>query len=130
MLHRRRIGRITIAGLLLLAIGSVLSSLAAPVRGEPTFVINSVAEKKVDRLPAGPLDWRIETFPTVAQAKAAEDPTSLAAEVAGKAWLFTLGPKGVDTWGKPGRGGRPGTVSGQSPRVSATHQQRGWAARH
>ena len=99
MLHRRRIGRITIAGLLLLAIGSVLSSLAAPVRGEATFVINSVAEKKVDRLPAGPLYWRIETFPTVAQAKAAEDPTSLAAEVAGKAWLFTLGPKGASTHG-------------------------------
>ena len=57
------------------------------------------------------------TFPTVAQAKAAEDPTSLAAEVAGKAWPSTLGPKGeLDTWGKPGRGGRPGTVSGQSPR--------------
>ncbi|MER8817090.1 hypothetical protein NKJ87_21535 [Mesorhizobium sp. M0027] len=38
-------------------------------------------------------DWRLESFPTLAQAQGAASPTSLAAEVAGKVWLFTLGPK-------------------------------------
>jgi hypothetical protein len=57
------------------------------------FVIKLVAEKKLERLPAGPLYWRIETFPTLAQAEAAAGATSLAAEVSGKAWLFTLGQK-------------------------------------
>lgn len=63
------------------------------------FVIKPVAEKKLERLPAGPLYWRLETFPTLAQAEAAAGPTSLAAEVSGKAWLFTLGQKGGATPG-------------------------------
>ena len=48
-------------------------------------------------MPPGPLFWRIENFPTPAAAKAAAGPTGLAAEVAGKVWLFTLGPKGGAT---------------------------------
>jgi hypothetical protein len=58
------------------------------------FEIKPVAEKKVQQLPPGPLFWRIDNFPTLAQAQAAAGPTGLAAEVAGKVWLFTLGPKG------------------------------------
>ena len=58
------------------------------------FDIRSVAEKKISELPRGLLFWRIENFATLAQAQAAAGPTALAAEVAGKAWLFTLGPKG------------------------------------
>jgi hypothetical protein len=92
-----RIGLIIPAGLLLFAIGSFLWSLPAPAQSEPNFVIKPLAEKKLDRLPSGPLYWRIGTFPTIAQAKAAEGPTSLAAELGGKAWLFTLGPKGGST---------------------------------
>ncbi|MER9968057.1 hypothetical protein [Mesorhizobium sp. M0060] len=42
-------------------------------------------------------DWRLESFPTLAQAQGAASPTSLAAEVAGKVWLFTLGPKDGST---------------------------------
>ena len=45
-------------------------------------------------MPPGPLFWRIENFPTLAQAQAAAGSTALAAEAAGKAWLFTLGTKG------------------------------------
>ena len=99
-LRLSRIGPIIPAGLLLFAIGSLLSSSTAPAQTKPKFVIKPVAEKKLDRLPSGPLYWRVETFPTVAQAKAAEGPTSLAAQVDGKAWLFTLGSKG-----DPARGG-------------------------
>jgi quercetin dioxygenase-like cupin family protein len=71
------------------------------------YVVKRVVQKKVKQLPAGALYWRVENFPTLAQAQAASGPgrwnpdtvsydeaTSMAAEVAGKAWLFTLGPKG------------------------------------
>jgi mannose-6-phosphate isomerase-like protein (cupin superfamily) len=97
--HVSRVSPIILASLLLFAIGAPVSSSAAPAQNKPKFVIKPVAEKKLDRLPTGPLYWRIETFPTVAQAKAAEGPTSLAAEIDGKAWLFTLGPKGGSTPG-------------------------------
>ena len=63
------------------------------------FVVKPVAEKKVKELPAGPWYWLVENFPTLTQAQAAAGPTSLAVEVAGKAWLFTLGPKGGSTPG-------------------------------
>jgi len=58
------------------------------------FEIKPVAEKRVQQLPPGPLFWRIDNFSTLAQAQAAAGPTGLAAEVAGKVWLFTLGAKG------------------------------------
>lgn len=68
--------------------------LPSTATAQEAFVVKSVAEKKLKQLPPGPLYWQIEKFPTLAQAQAAESPTSLAAEVAGKVWLFTLGPKG------------------------------------
>ena len=76
------------------------------------YVVKPVAEMKVKQLPKGPLYWRVENFPTLEAAQAAaskgtwnpdavshETSTALAAEVAGKAWLFTLGSKGVSTAG-------------------------------
>jgi quercetin dioxygenase-like cupin family protein len=82
------------------------------VAAEGVYVVKPVAEKKVKQLPAGPLYWRVENVPTLAQAQAAIGPdrwnpntvnydvaTSLAAEVAGKVWLLTLGPKGGSTPG-------------------------------
>lgn len=74
-----------------IAIAGLLLSTAAQAQ---KFVIAPVAEKKVSHLPPGPLFWRIDIFPTLDQAEAAASPTALAAEVAGKAWLFTLGPPG------------------------------------
>ena len=74
--------------------GSLLSPLSASAQ---KFEIKPVAEKKIQQLPPGPLFWRIDNFPTLAQAQAAAGPTALAAEVAGKVWLFTLGPKGGST---------------------------------
>jgi hypothetical protein len=71
--------------------GLVLSPSTASAQ---KFEITPVAEKKVQQLPPGPLFWRIDNFPTLAQAQAAAGPTGLAAEVAGEVWLFTLGPKG------------------------------------
>ena len=68
--------------------------LSPSIASAQKFEIKPVAEKKVQQLPPGPLFWRIDNFPTLAQAQAAAGPTGLAAEVAGKVWLFTLGPKG------------------------------------
>ena len=63
------------------------------------FVVKPVAEKKLAQLPAGPLVWRVETFPSLDQAKAVEGPTSLVAQADGKVWLFTLGAAGGATPG-------------------------------
>jgi mannose-6-phosphate isomerase-like protein (cupin superfamily) len=84
-------------------------STAADVK----YVVQPVAEMKVKQLPKGPLYWRIENLPTLDQAKAAaaahyrwnpdtvsyDGTPALAAEVAGKVWLFTLGPQGGVTAG-------------------------------
>jgi quercetin dioxygenase-like cupin family protein len=96
---------------LALAIGLLLSpSLAAAQK----FEVKPVVEKKLKELPSGTLYWRIENFSTLAQAEAAAGPTSLAAEVAGKVWLFTLGPKGGST-----RGGSKVVEIGPVPPISA-----------
>lgn len=79
------------------AMGLLLSSPMAAE--EKKFVIKPVAEKKLKQLPAGPLYWQLETFPTLEQAQAAAGDMSLAAKVAGKVWLFTLGPKDSPTRG-------------------------------
>jgi hypothetical protein len=74
-----------------LVVAGLLLSLGTA--GAQQLEVKPVIEKKVTRLPEGPLFWRIENFPTLAQAQAAAGPTALAAEAAGKVWLFTLGPK-------------------------------------
>jgi quercetin dioxygenase-like cupin family protein len=79
------------------AMGVVLPP--STVSAEPKLEIKPVVEKKLNRLPDGPLYWRLENFPTLAQAQAAAGPTSMAGEVGGKIWLFTLGPKGGSTPG-------------------------------
>ncbi len=76
------------------------------------YSVKPLAQKKVKDLPAGPLYWRVETFQTLPDAKAAVGPdgwnpasvryettTSLIVEVAGKVWVLTLGPMGASTPG-------------------------------
>jgi hypothetical protein len=85
---------------LALSLGATAALLSpSTAAAQPKFDVKPVAEKKLKELPAGPLYWRLETFPTLAQAEAAVGPASLAAEAAGKAWLFTLGAKGGATPG-------------------------------
>jgi hypothetical protein len=79
-----------------LALGLCLSPSTATAQ---KFAIKALAEKKLQTLPEEPLYWRIEAFPTLSDAEAAAGPTGLAAEAAGKVWLFTLGPKGGSTPG-------------------------------
>jgi len=99
----------------LCAIGWPLWQAPAMAQVEPKFDIKTVAEKKVVQLPIGPLYWRVENFPTLAQAQAAEGVTSLAAEVAGKVWLFTLGPKNGST-----PGGTKAAEVGPIPEINAS----------
>jgi quercetin dioxygenase-like cupin family protein len=95
-----------------LFLGIASLSVASRVAAQAQYVVQPVAEMKVKQLPKGELFWRVESFPTLDKAKAAaslyrwnpdtvsyEGLPSLTAEVAGKAWLFTLGPKGGATAG-------------------------------
>jgi hypothetical protein len=66
---------------------------------QPALVVKPIAEKKVTELPSGPLFWRLENFPELAQAQAAAGPTGLVAQSGGKVWLFTLGPAGGTSTG-------------------------------
>ena len=84
---------------LVLALLAIGPALAPPAAAEGKLVIEPVTEMKVKQLPPGPLYWRIENFDSLSAAKAAAGPTALAAEIAGKVWLFTLGPKGGSTAG-------------------------------
>ena len=90
---------VTLLVLALCLFGLLRSSSTATAQTPPKFVITAVAEKTVKQLPVGPLFWRVENLPTLAQAQASAGPTSVAAEVAGKTWLCTLGPKGGSTPG-------------------------------
>lgn len=72
-------------------VGVILTSSCASAQ---KFEIKAIAEKKIPQLPPGPLYWRIDNFATLVQAQAAAGPTALAAEAAGRIWLFTLGAKG------------------------------------
>ncbi|MDB5368138.1 MAG: hypothetical protein JWM77_4065 [Rhodospirillales bacterium] len=77
---------------------TVAAGAPSAPRPNEIHVVN-VAEKTVDALPAQPLFWRVETLPTLAEAQAAAGSLALAAEVSGRAWLFTLGPAGGATPG-------------------------------
>lgn len=87
--------------------GIAFLSSPSPVAAQAKYVVQPMAEMRVKQLPKGELFWRVESFQTLDKAKAAAPPyrwnpdtvsydglPSLTAEVAGKAWLFILGPKG------------------------------------
>ncbi len=97
-------------------IAVLAASLAAPSQtladAGQKYVVEPVAQKKVETLPEGPLYWRVETFPTLVEARAAVGPdgwnpatvryethTSLIAQVAGHVYVATLGAKGASTPG-------------------------------
>ena len=98
-------GRGSVAALALLLAG--LGLMPSAVLAQQNYVVQPVAEMKIKQLPKGDLFWHVESFPTLDAAKAAAPPDrwnpdtvsyeglpSLTAEVAGKAWLFILSPKG------------------------------------
>lgn len=94
---------------------SVLVLAQSPAVAQQALSIKPLAEKKVTELPAGPLFWRIENFPALADAQAAAGPMALAVQAGGKVWLFTLGPAGGAT-----AGGTKVVEVGPLPAVAAT----------
>jgi hypothetical protein len=80
---------------------ATISFWSAPSTAQqpPALSVKPVVEKRLKELPQGPLFWRIETLPTLAEAQTVAGPTALAAEISGKVWLFTLGSKGGATPG-------------------------------
>jgi len=84
--------RPVLAVAVLLSGAFLLSTTAVAQQGLPpgSLVIRVLVEKKVLRLPDGPLYWRIENYPTLAQAQAVAGLWGLAAEFEGKVWLFRL----------------------------------------
>jgi hypothetical protein len=80
-----------------LALG--LGLFVATAQAQTALLVTPLAERKVGELPSGELFWRIETFPALSQAQSAAGAWGLAAESAGKVWLFTLGPAGGSSAG-------------------------------
>ena len=66
---------------------------------QPALTVTTLTDKRVTQVPAGPLFWRLETFPTRAAAEAAAGPASVVAELVGITYLATLGPAGGNTVG-------------------------------
>jgi len=91
----------------------ILASTTAAQQQQP-LVIKPLTEKKVLQLPDGPLFWRIENSPTLAQAQAGAGLWGLAAESGGKVWLFRLGPASGSS-----AGGSKVAEVGPVPRVVA-----------
>lgn len=81
----------------------VLVAACAPTMRDlpasPEFVVEPIAERSVESLPGGDLYWRVESFADLAAAESAAGPLSLAADVSGRSWLFTLGAQGERTAG-------------------------------
>ncbi len=108
-----RIGRAPRFIVLILSLCAIGWLLTPPeAAAQVKYVVKPLVQKKIKQLPPGPLYWRVENFPTVADARAAVGPdgwnpasvryettTSLIAEVDGKVWVFTLGAKGGATPG-------------------------------
>ena len=89
------LGRGLRAVFVIAVVAAVVGLVVPPAAvAQEALVIKALAEKRVTQLPAGPLVWRVETFPTLAAAQAAAGPMGLVAESSGQVWLFTLGPRG------------------------------------
>jgi hypothetical protein len=114
-MKRFLIGVVMIFASAVLAFASDSCLSQSTATAQQKFVVKPLIEKKVAELPAGPLFWRLENFPTLAQAQAAAGPWSLVAESAGKVWLFSLGAGGGSSAG----GTKVGEV-GPIPRITAS----------
>ena len=96
---KKRVGGTVVSAelaVLVIAVVAAFVGLASPpgAWAQEALVIKALNEKRVTQLPAGPLYWRVETFPTLEAAQAAAEPTAMVVESAGRIWLVTLGPAG------------------------------------
>ncbi len=84
--------RLVLALAVLVSGAFLLSPTAVAQQPAGSLAFKVLVEKKLLQLPDGPLFWRIENYPTLAQAQAVAGLWGLAAESGGKVWLFRLGP--------------------------------------
>lgn len=91
-------------------------ALPAPsALAQEVLAVTLAAEKEVGPLPAAPLFWQMEEFPTFASAQAAAGPTSLVLAIdGGKGLVFTLGRLGASR-----QGGRTAAEIGPVPPMIA-----------
>jgi hypothetical protein len=107
-------GRRLVLAVAVLVLGTFLLSPAAVAQVAGSLAIKTLTDKKVLQLPDGPIFWRIENYPTLAQAQAVAGLWGLATELGGKVWLFRLGPASGAL-----AGGRMVAEVGPVPRVVA-----------
>lgn len=105
--------RRVVYGVALLVSGLFL--LASTAKAQQALVTKVLADKKILQLPDGPLFWRIENLPTLAQAQAVAGLWGLAVESGGKVWLLRLGPRSG-----PSAGGSKIVEVGPLPQVVAS----------
>ena len=79
---------------LLFCVVTVLSPTSLFAQQPPVGTISPSVEKKLKELPPGPLFWRIENFPTLAQAQAAAGPTGIGYRVCRQGLAIHSGSKG------------------------------------
>jgi len=104
--------RLALFGMIAMSAHALAAPTPSLAGAAPKYVVQPVAQKKVAKLPDGPLYWRVETFPSLVEAKAAVGPdgwdpaavsyatkTALIAEVAGHVYVVTLGAQGSSTPG-------------------------------
>jgi len=110
-------GRRLVLAVAVLVLGTFLLSPTAVAQQDlpaGSLAIRVLVERKVLQLPDGPLFWRIENYPALAQAQAVAGLWGMAAESGGKVWLFRLGPASGSS-----AGGRKVAEVGPVPRVLA-----------
>jgi quercetin dioxygenase-like cupin family protein len=110
--HSIGTGRLVLPALFAMAIA--LTSWGTAAQAQAKFVADLVAEKPLKALPDGELFWQAETFATLDEAKAAATETGIPAELGGKNWLLTLGPKDM-----AGHGGERVAMIGPIDRFDA-----------
>jgi quercetin dioxygenase-like cupin family protein len=75
-------------------VGIAVAPALAQTQSPAPLTIKTLASAKIEAVPAAPLFWRLETFPTLALAQSAAGPAALAVQSGGRNWLITLGPAG------------------------------------
>lgn len=89
--------RTTLLAMILLSFAA--GSAAAEPPAVAAFFVEPVTQRTLDRLPPGPLFWRVEAFASQAEAADGAGTASLVARIAGRHWRFTLGPAGDEPIG-------------------------------
>ncbi len=79
-----------------LTLTAALMLSPATTAAQDEFVVEKLAEKPVEALPADPMYWHVAKFKSLDEAEAAAGEHALAAEAFGSVWLFSLGSEAAE----------------------------------